>query len=274
MLLKKQVDGLSPQERKQRERREILNAISCRFPQFTEEICFTVLSDAHWMIPDAIQILLRMNRKRRINLLKQDYPDLSESVIRSALVPSDPENLQTREKLDKFIADQISTEEKDSEHCLNLQAQKIEKELESLQKANQQRTLDKLSETIRFVADPNGREELGNTTNPSGPVSADKVGALLDSVVLTVDKKSLAEGEKVVVSFTHKGKPTANDWIGMYCEEDLDRYYRTYQWVDLKTNQCTFVVPSVPCRVNFRYFHDQTYTCYGVSSVVLVGYGI
>eukprot|EP01126_Amoeba_proteus_P049113 TRINITY_DN571_c0_g2_i5.p1 TRINITY_DN571_c0_g2~~TRINITY_DN571_c0_g2_i5.p1 ORF type:complete len:248 (-),score=48.86 TRINITY_DN571_c0_g2_i5:183-926(-) len=114
MLLKKQVDGLSPQERKQRERREILNAISCRFPQFTEEICFTVLSDAHWMIPDAIQILLRMNRKRRINLLKQDYPDLSESVIRSALVPSDPENLQTREKLDKFIADQISTEEKDS----------------------------------------------------------------------------------------------------------------------------------------------------------------
>eukprot|EP01126_Amoeba_proteus_P049111 TRINITY_DN571_c0_g2_i3.p1 TRINITY_DN571_c0_g2~~TRINITY_DN571_c0_g2_i3.p1 ORF type:complete len:163 (-),score=33.70 TRINITY_DN571_c0_g2_i3:36-524(-) len=160
MLLKKQVDGLSPQERKQRERREILNAISCRFPQFTEEICFTVLSDAHWMIPDAIQILLRMNRKRRINLLKQDYPDLSESVIRSALVPSDPENLQTREKLDKFIADQISTEEKDSEHCLNLQAQKIEKELESLQKANQQRTLDKLSETIRFVADPNGREEI------------------------------------------------------------------------------------------------------------------
>ena len=142
------------------------------------------------------------------------------------------------------------------------------------QKSPEAIALQALCNTMRFGNRP-GMVDVQETQQGTGqsPVKEDttlpgQIGVTFAKLV--VSAAQFGKNEKITVTWSHSS-PTTGDWVGIYLENDGDRNYKVWDWINLQSNSVTFTAPSECGVYNVRYFNNKSYICQGTSQSFTVG---
>jgi len=274
----------TPEEKRKRERQDVVETMAKRFPNIPREDCTKALERVNWSLQDAVHLILRKIRDGKVEAFKVQYPSLSNSEILGSIEGNDYTGDKTKENLEALVklkaANKAPLVTAHLEVDLMQEAIKIGGQIDQFIAAQQPETLAAvaLQTTMRIGNRPGALTSLDTQSNGTEPASGNAAAAAaagagmeFSLVSVSVSSEAVAKGEVVEVQWSHSQEATDNDWIGLYKAGADNNAYLAYQWVNRETRTSSFTMPTACGAYNFRYFHNKTYTSYGHSKEVIVG---